>query len=121
MSAYRPPRSEPSWKRRDERPSDNHLLPETAQLLAKLPHEVKITRLAVKYPRIANRIAMDWSRPNAMKAYLKSLLIDERGERHGFPAEIVAELLRLSRYYETRVYPAEEKAAAREIAWDEFR
>ena len=104
-----------SFERRPAKQSDVELLPETRTLLAQLPSEVKITRLAVKFPRIANRIAKDWSRPHIIKPYLSSLLIDDRGGRQGFPPNVVAELLRISRYYETHVCPSDDA-----IASDEF-
>jgi hypothetical protein len=96
---------------------DTQLHKETLQLLAMLPSEVKITRLGVKFPRIANRIAADWSRPEVLKPYLRSLLIDERDGRQGFPPEIVTELLRLSRYYEP--HSAEAYPVTRAHVWDD--
>lgn len=93
-------------------PTDVVLQPDTVRLLAELPKGVRLTRLAVKYPRIANRIAKDWMRPDLMRPYLRSLLIDERGGRQGFPPNIVAELLRISRYYDNQVFPTDEPVTA---------
>jgi len=96
--------------------SDIELLPETWALLAELPIDAKITQLAVKYPRVANRIAENWSRPDITKPYLANLLIDDRGGREGFPPDVVAELLRLSHYYESLVSPASHQKAV----WEEY-
>jgi hypothetical protein len=101
-------------------PTDMVLQPDTMKLLAELPKDVRLTRLAVKYPRIANRIAKDWLRPDLMKPYLRGLLIDERGGRQGFPPNIVAELLRISRYYETQVFPTDEPTTTKTPAWDDL-
>jgi hypothetical protein len=105
------------WARSAPSRKDVELLKETVDLLVRLPTEVKLTRLAVRFPRIANRIADSWSRPDVLKAYLNGLLIDERGGRQGFPPEIVAELFKLSRYYETQVFPTEDEVAKTDI-WD---
>lgn len=110
------PFTQAPWNRRALEQADIELQPETWALLAELPIDAKITQLAVKYPRVANRLAENWSRPDITKPYLASLLIDDRGGREGFPADVVAELLRLSHYYETLVAPAGQD----KVVWEEY-
>jgi hypothetical protein len=110
------PRTQGPWPRRPLEQSDIELRPETWALLAELPIDAKITQLAVRYPRVANQLAENWSRPDIIKPYLDTLLIDDRGGREGFPADVVAELLRLSHYYETLMSPAIQE----KTVWEEY-
>lgn len=52
-------------------------------------------QLEAKFGRILNRIMELWAKP-ALDDYFSELMIDDRGDRQGFPPEIVAELLVLS-------------------------
>jgi hypothetical protein len=85
--------------------ADIALSAEARDLLAALPPTVAPNQLAAAYPRIFNQIAGLWKIPRQMDPYLDSLIIDERGRRQGFPAEIAWELLRLKDHYQSAVYP----------------
>ena len=54
------------------------------------------------YPRVANRIAQCWDDLAVTEAVLDDLLVDHRGGRKGFPAQIAVELLRLQSFHEER-------------------
>ena len=82
-------------------PAD-YLLPKSVQWVTSLPYAVRPFALANKYPRIANMLAIDWSRPTACRAYFVSLLVDSRGDRQGFPADVEGDLRRLCDYYLSR-------------------
>ncbi|KAF0813141.1 Actin-binding protein [Andreprevotia sp. IGB-42] len=56
-------------------------------------------KLAVQYPRIAEKIADMWG-SDALEAYFEELLIMDRNDRQGFPPEIGAELMLLSLAYD---------------------
>jgi hypothetical protein len=47
--------------------------------------------LATKYPRILDRISLLWGTPNLEK-YLQELIVDNRGNRAGFPTEVMSEI-----------------------------
>lgn len=51
--------------------------------------------LEERFGRILNRIMELWGKPS-LDEYFTELMIDDRGDREGFPAEVVAELLMLS-------------------------
>jgi hypothetical protein len=51
--------------------------------------------LEAGFPRIAKTIRELWGK-RELDEYLDRLLIDERGDRHGFPPEVVEALLALS-------------------------
>jgi hypothetical protein len=53
------------------------------------------------FPRIAKTIRELWGKP-ALDSYFDQLLIDDRGNRHGFPADVVDALLLLSREHRER-------------------
>jgi hypothetical protein len=67
--------------------------------LSQLPPEVRPRALAVQYPRIFNKIAELWGRPLLCEKYLDELLMDERGTRQGFPADVAAELTALKTHF----------------------
>lgn len=50
--------------------------------------------LETHYERILNRIAQLWDYPGAAD-YFEELLLDKRGDRHGFPTDVALELLTL--------------------------
>ncbi|MBB5191081.1 hypothetical protein HNQ50_001804 [Silvimonas terrae] len=52
-------------------------------------------QLAARFPRIVTRIMELWGTPN-LQAYFDELLIMDRHDRQGFPAEIGAELMSVS-------------------------
>jgi hypothetical protein len=76
----------------------------TAAWLADLPPEVRPRELARTFPRIANRLCQLWKRPSQCDAYIKTLVMDERGGRKGFPPGVANELATLATHYAT-VYP----------------
>jgi hypothetical protein len=74
-------------------------LPRTFQWIAKLPPDVQPMEVLRQFGRIANMLAMNWNDPEATFAYFDQLLVDRRGNRKGFPPEVMAELTALrSRY-----------------------
>ena len=85
---------------RGEAPA-NTPLPDTLQWAASLPPTVHPTALLRQYARIANLIAANWRNPSAFDAYMESLLTDQRGNRRGFPPEVLMELLALQRWNNT--------------------
>jgi hypothetical protein len=54
------------------------------------------------YPRIMERLAGTWRTPELLQ-YLKRLIVDERGDRAGFSAAAMSELLMLSAVLEAPV------------------
>jgi hypothetical protein len=59
------------------------------------PRPDPLAVIAAGYPRIAERIGILWGTPQ-LDAYLDQLLIDDRGNRQGFPPPVVAALLEIS-------------------------
>lgn len=86
--------------RRKSAPSN--LQDATLAWMARLPREVQPRTLAHRYARIANQLAALWKTGHLFDAYLDDLLVDRRGNRQGFPAEIAAELKKLARYHHAR-------------------
>lgn len=54
-----------------------------------------LSALERRFSRIAQELATRWQRDD-IDAYLDSLLLDDRGNRRGFPAEVLEELMLLS-------------------------
>jgi hypothetical protein len=70
-------------------------LPQTASWVAGLPEHLRPYALVELYPRIANRLAAAARHSGGLADCITELLIDRRGGRRGFPAEVSAELLLL--------------------------
>ncbi len=70
----------------------------TLTWVAALPPDVQPTALVGHFARIANLIAATWGDRKTFDAYMESLLTDKRGNRKGFPPEVLAELMALQRY-----------------------
>lgn len=85
-------------KRRKGAPMDTPL-PRTKAWMETLPTGVQPIGLMRSYARIANAIAADWNQPDAMYETFDTLLHDRRGNRKGFPAAVMAELLALRTHY----------------------
>ena len=86
---------------RKAKPMD-HLLPACIKWLTSLPEQVRPVGLAKQFPRIANVLALDWSRYAACRQYFDDLLLDDRrGNRQGFPLDVHRELEKLRDYYAT--------------------
>jgi len=80
--------------------------------LASIEQSARPIRLAAAFPRIVNRIVKIWKTPREMDRYFEDLLEDTRGNRQGFPLNILMELSTLKDYYQAKVFPT------RRSAWD---
>lgn len=74
----------------------NTPLPATRTWFASLPTDLKPAALMASYARIANVIAATWTEPKELVPYMDSLLTDRRGNRRGFPADVLRELMALA-------------------------
>ena len=74
----------------------NTPLPATRSWFASLPTDLQPAVLMASYARIANVIAATWTDPKALAAYMDSLLTDRRGNRRGFPPDVLRELMALA-------------------------
>lgn len=88
----------------------NVLLPATRRWLAMLAPDVQPIALVTQFPRLANRIAADWGSPEMCRSFLYQLLVDRRGDRQGFPANVTGEILALRSFY-SELHPATEGIA----------
>jgi hypothetical protein len=82
------------------------LLPSRFRWLSMLPKGVRPMRLGQEFPRIANKLAILWEEPAVCRKFLTSFMLDDRGDRHGFPPEVIMELSALEVYIDTGVVPA---------------
>lgn len=71
------------------------------------PHKTE-----AKYPRIVERISVLWGTVG-MERYFTEILFDDRGDREGFPAEVMMEIFALSNYHES----TKPSRSAIESAW----
>ncbi len=74
----------------------------TLKWMEDLPPDARPTALLRLHARIVNPIAATWRDPRAFGAYMESLIRDTRGNRQGFPPRIIAELVALKHYHDTR-------------------
>jgi len=72
----------------------------TLMWIESLPPEQRPTALLRRFARIANLLAATWADAKAFDACMDSLLTDKRGNRQGFPSDVLAELIALRRYHD---------------------
>lgn len=85
-------------RRRPAEPTDRALSGMALDWLSNLPPTVRPARLAERYPRLANQIALNWASGMRCAETFDDLLVDRRGGRHGFPYEVEIELRGLKEY-----------------------
>ena len=87
--------------------SQQQLSPHTQRILARLPPEARLDVACARFPHAVESLLRHWSRPEAFRQALDALMIDTRGNRQGFPFEVMMEFTSLRDYYEARVVPNE--------------
>ena len=92
------------WTKRRKTEPNSGLLKPTFSWASTLPVEVQPRALLYKFPRIANLLAAMWPDPNSFRRYIDDLLVDKRGNRQGFPVDVLRELFELRAYYD-EFYP----------------
>ena len=85
-------------RRRPPRLTDQGLTDVTRTWLQRLPPGRRPVRLATRFPRVANRVALCWADTALAEQVLDDLLVDRRGGRRGFPLRVARELQRLRDY-----------------------
>ena len=95
----RPQNDEDLSKRRASEPA-NGLLRPTVNWASRLRLDARPNALLGKFPRIANLLAVLWADPNSLRRYIDDLLVDKRGNRQGFPLDILRELFALRDYFD---------------------
>jgi hypothetical protein len=88
------------WTTRRSAAPATALLKPTLAWASALPTEVHPTALMTRYPRIANLLAVLWQDPNSLRRYVDDLLVDKRGNRQGFPLDVLREIFQLRAHYD---------------------
>jgi len=81
---------------------------------AKPPPELVhvVSDLEEQYANLALQVLDIWGKPGCL-AFLRNLIVDERGSRQGFPAGVMSELLILSAVAETLAFARDSQGDAR--------
>lgn len=77
----------------------------TLRMLESLPSNLRMLHTRRDFPHVLTRIAASWIDPRYFHRVMQSLLIDDRGNRQGFPFAVMNELTELRSYYFTQVRP----------------
>lgn len=94
-----PPDDGSPWSR--VRSHEAHSLAESSFAWAlDLPRGVRPTQLLVRYPRVANRIALSWTDARLTDRVFDSLARSTREGRRGFPPHVAEELRVLHEHHE---------------------
>lgn len=56
---------------------------------------VRLERTAATFPHVVERLAAAWDRPTDAARLIDTLVLDDRGDRQGFPPDVVRELVAL--------------------------
>jgi hypothetical protein len=78
-------------------------------IIESLPKEIQPLSIAETFPHIMNLIAASWQEPKMFVQTLDELLIDDRGNRAGFPFAVIVELTDLREFYFSTVRPEARK------------
>jgi hypothetical protein len=78
---------------------------EAVRLLVKLDAKVGLQELSAQFPRVLNRIADAWYKPQQADRCFDELLLHSRGVRQGFPQAVISEIASLRHYYLTCMFP----------------
>jgi hypothetical protein len=98
---------EPSLRlRKSQAPRDRSVNAMGWAWLEELPPEVRPHELPILFPHIVNRMALVWSDREEAMTYLLELMVDDRGDRRGFPMKIAQELAQLREWREQVLRPA---------------
>ncbi|TMH04604.1 MAG: hypothetical protein E6H79_10405 [Betaproteobacteria bacterium] len=81
---------------------DAELSPKAKRWVSRLPKDAQPHALCAQYPRIANQLAACWTDIGLIEHLLESLMLDQRGGRHGFPRDVADDLALLYEYHAQR-------------------
>ena len=98
-AAYAAPRKVENWAEKRAASPTEPLSDEAAAWIAELPASVQPRQLALRYARLANRLAKAWKEPHKCERLLDDLMMDRRGGRKGFPLQVANELATLRDHY----------------------
>jgi len=85
----------------------------TLKWVESLPPHVRPINLLQRFARVANLIAATWGNHMHFESYMESLRTDKRGNRKGFPPDVLAELSVLKAYR----FAIEDRDSKRATAW----
>ncbi len=88
----------------DRRPPASHPSMAARELLSNLPDGM-LQATSERFPHVIEALARDWAEPSRMNATLDQVVFDARGNRSGFPLEVLLELAELRACYARWVGP----------------
>ncbi len=74
-------------------------------VMGKLAAQQPLRTLSKDFPKVLNRLADVWNRPREFYALADSFLVDDRGDRQGFPFAALQEISNLVEYFESHEAP----------------
>jgi hypothetical protein len=88
----------------DRRPAASRPSLAARELLSNLPDGM-LQATAERFPHVIDALARAWAEPSRMNATLDEVVFDARGNRSGFPLEVLLELAELRARYARWVGP----------------
>ena len=98
-AAYSVAKKTENWAEKRTATQNEPLSDEASAWMAELPESVRPRQLAIRYARVANRLAEIWNDQVKCERLLDDLMTDRRGGRKGFPLAIASELGTLHEHY----------------------
>lgn len=90
-------------------------LDEFRKMFAKAPEKFP-SGLEQRYSRVLTQMLAKWETPLEMEAYLNELVVDKRGNRQGFPQDILKEILFIAQLFEKWRAERKRKASSQILA-----
>jgi hypothetical protein len=98
-AAYAVAKKPENWVEKRTAAADETLSDEANAWMVALPESVRPRQLALRYARLANRLAHIWGDAVRCERLLDDLMTDRRGGRKGFSLQIASELATLRDHY----------------------
>jgi uncharacterized protein len=96
--------------------TQTHSHPRTASNMAP-DMLIHLSTLEARFPRVASAIQLLWGYPE-MDTYFAKLVVDDRGDREGFPPDVMSDIMLLASMHQSLYPPKQMLVRNKSCAYD---